>query len=641
MKRKFIKTCCGVALASIFAVSLASCKKTYTISFVTNDGSKIENVTFGEDTKLDSIGTPTKDGFVFGGWYTDPDLTKKFDLSKDLPQNDFTLYAKWNVQLEFVSNGGSKVETVVGDPLKPFVMPQDPVREGFVFKGWYKDEALTQEQTIVMPAKNSKCYAKWLVAEQSSALTLGEFKVNDASHYVVDGNKFTATKDKGDYSFFASSIDFNVKSYGGVKLEITGTKGINILVKLEGGGADFIEKQFTMTGSRQTIILPVNENNLTATGGERLLVFLNPGVVGCSETPEYVEIHKAQIVKTIDENLANKESALFFVTNGAGNIDPMFGKIDSALTMPKNPEKPFSKFVGWYTDKELTNKFESTVFPKETTILYAKWESEIKNVDMLNDTFVENDKDTYNFTKNENGSLTINKTVDKAWAFAKSTLTGADIKGLGFLKIEVTGTKGHRALFKVNNQAGACEKWVDLTGEKQYVVIDFSSANINDTEAALLIFLHPEADMKSEITISELTFTNNFKETNLLDKVVANNAEEIKTNIVDNKLEVEKISGAEWAFIKNDEFKVSNVGDYKKLVITVKGNQGEKIKVKLGDFYQFEFDYELTDEEQTFVITLPEFPANLNGNNLLTIFINPATTNLTKTIVFSKISLLY
>lgn len=641
MKRKIIKACCGVALASVFAVSLASCKKTYTISFDTNDGSSIENVTFGEGNKLDSIATPTKDGYVFGGWYSDPDFTKKFDLSKDLPNNDFTLYAKWNVKLEFNSTGGSKVEAVIGDPLKPFVMPSEPVREGFVFKGWYKDEALTQPQTIVMPAKNATCYAKWLVAENSSALTLGEFKVNDPSHYVVEGNKFTATKEKGDYSFFASNIDFNVNSYGGVKLEVTGTKGVNILVKLEGGGADATEKQYKMTGDRQTIVMPVQTNNLTSTGGQRLLVFLNPGVVGCSETPEFVEIHKAQIVKTVDEDKANRESGLFFVTNGAGSINPIFGQIGTSITMPKNPEKPFATFIGWYTDKELTNKFEETVFPNQTQVLYAKWESEIKNVDMLQDTFVENDQDTYKFTKGEDGSLVIDKIVDRSWVFAKSTLKGSDIKGLGYLKIEVKGTKGHRVLFKVNNQGGTCEKWIDLTGEKQYVVLDFSTAVINDNEPALLMFLHPEADLKSQVTISELTFTNKFEQTSLLDKVVANNDTEIKVNKVENNLEVEKISAAEWTFIKNDEFKVSNVGDYKKLVINVKGNQGEKLKIKLGDFNQFEFDYDLTGEVQTIVIDLPEFPTNLNGNNLLTIFVNPGSTNLSKTIVFSQISLLY
>lgn len=44
--------------------------------------------------------------------------------------------------------------------------------------------------------------------------------------------------------------------------------------------------------------------------------------------------------------------------------------------MPEDPEFENQKFVGWYLDRNLKNPFDSTKAPEESTILYAKWESD-------------------------------------------------------------------------------------------------------------------------------------------------------------------------------------------------------------------------------------------------------------------------
>lgn len=41
------------------------------------------------------VAEPTAAGYTFGGWYTDKELTKAFDVENDTVSGDTTLYAKW------------------------------------------------------------------------------------------------------------------------------------------------------------------------------------------------------------------------------------------------------------------------------------------------------------------------------------------------------------------------------------------------------------------------------------------------------------------------------------------------------------------------------------------------------------------
>ena len=67
---------------------------TYTVSFDTNGGSAVEEVTADKNTVITEPTAPTKEGFLFAGWYEDKELTKEYDFSAKVTKN-ITLYAKW------------------------------------------------------------------------------------------------------------------------------------------------------------------------------------------------------------------------------------------------------------------------------------------------------------------------------------------------------------------------------------------------------------------------------------------------------------------------------------------------------------------------------------------------------------------
>lgn len=70
-------------------------------------------------------------------------------------------YKKYSVK--FYSNGGSKVKKARARKGGYFVMPDNPVRAGYVFAGWFEDKALTKRfiATRIVKRKRLKAYAKW------------------------------------------------------------------------------------------------------------------------------------------------------------------------------------------------------------------------------------------------------------------------------------------------------------------------------------------------------------------------------------------------------------------------------------------------------------------------------------------------
>ena len=64
----------------------------YTVKFDTNGGSSVSSATVTKNAKVAEPNTPEKDGYTFGGWYTDKEFA---DFESKVTKN-VTLYAKWD-----------------------------------------------------------------------------------------------------------------------------------------------------------------------------------------------------------------------------------------------------------------------------------------------------------------------------------------------------------------------------------------------------------------------------------------------------------------------------------------------------------------------------------------------------------------
>ncbi len=75
------------------------------VKFDTQGGSSIDNQTPASGSTVAKPADPTREGYTFGGWYTDAACTKAYDFSAAVTA-DMTLYAKW-VKNAADNNGGN------------------------------------------------------------------------------------------------------------------------------------------------------------------------------------------------------------------------------------------------------------------------------------------------------------------------------------------------------------------------------------------------------------------------------------------------------------------------------------------------------------------------------------------------------
>ncbi|WP_408891966.1 InlB B-repeat-containing protein [Paenibacillus taichungensis] len=150
--------------------------KQYAVTFNTNGGSTLSSEMVDYNTKATEPSAPTKQGYTFDNWYKEAALTNRWDFTNNLITENTTLYAKWVVKsssggglpqnslVYFESNGGDLLGNLsVAYNTKLAGLPI-PVKNGFTFGGWYKEDALINLWDIATDrvTKDTKLYAKWI-----------------------------------------------------------------------------------------------------------------------------------------------------------------------------------------------------------------------------------------------------------------------------------------------------------------------------------------------------------------------------------------------------------------------------------------------------------------------------------------------
>ena len=82
-------------VALVVAIVYLSATGGFNVSFDTRGGSEIEpqRLRYGESIAEPPV--PTREGYVFLGWYADEGLTRKVDVANMTATASVTLYASW------------------------------------------------------------------------------------------------------------------------------------------------------------------------------------------------------------------------------------------------------------------------------------------------------------------------------------------------------------------------------------------------------------------------------------------------------------------------------------------------------------------------------------------------------------------
>jgi len=185
----------------------------YTITFNSNDGSSVNPITADFGTEITAPVAPVKEGYSFVGWYSNSSLTGNIYEFTTVPAENITLYAKWSVNtyiISFNTNGGDTMASQSYDYNETIITPDDPVRNGYTFIGWYNNAELTGEMYSFggnMPAQNINLYASWGINNYSVNYYSGNTLLDSETYNFNEQLISPEDPEKEGYTFLAWYMD--------------------------------------------------------------------------------------------------------------------------------------------------------------------------------------------------------------------------------------------------------------------------------------------------------------------------------------------------------------------------------------------------------------------------------------------------
>ena len=377
------------------------------IIYNTNGGNKLESTKYcggcNPISQPKTLSTPTKPGYIFEGWYYDEALTEKVEGTSPngirssghydsngcyIPDGKVTLYAKWikiehhidcssilitggSLEIIYNTNGGNKLEsTKYCGGCNPENQPKTlstPTKSGYIFDGWYYDEALTKkvEGTSPSDVKSSGHY-------DSNGCYIPDNKVTLYAKW----SKKTITKTCNTKVNNKFTLTYKVSNSQNLTKEICiGCSDNPAIIDLERNGYVFAGWYYDSALTKK-----VETEN---TGDIKVSKKYDKS--NCHIGYKNVTLYP----KWIEKNVCKEEKNLTisFDTLGGSNIEDIKITSKEFTVFKINPEIPTKEnytFVGWYYDSGLTNKVDTNALTLNNNntncedvqiTLYAKYTS--------------------------------------------------------------------------------------------------------------------------------------------------------------------------------------------------------------------------------------------------------------------------
>lgn len=172
-KRTIIIVIGVVLIIACLIIYFIFANKKYTITFDSDGGSVVEKQIVKRGEKVNKPTDPTRDGYIFIEWDLGSSI---YDFSAKVTRN-LILKAVWKEQeggkvtyvVNFNTDGGNNVSNQIINKDGTITKPQDPVRDGYKFLGWYSNNVLFDFNTPI--TKNLELIAKWEKAKDNSTTT--------------------------------------------------------------------------------------------------------------------------------------------------------------------------------------------------------------------------------------------------------------------------------------------------------------------------------------------------------------------------------------------------------------------------------------------------------------------------------------
>ncbi len=418
----------GAANFMLYAKWTKAPSKVLNVTYAANGGQFADgnNVMLGQ---TDSNGiarqplAPTRDGYVFAGWYYHSNGTDQVDFNQPIVGGgkNVTLFAAWTpakqdktVDIFYVANGGTFFdgnETMQGvtDTDGIARLPLQPTREGYDFLGWSYDrdgnDPVDFTKAIVAGSGHATVYAQWKQNNEKTVLYFangGAFADgNEAMEGVTDSNgvaRQPLAPTREGYTFTGWTYD------------AAGTEPVDFTNPIKGGGQHVtLYAQWAELANNEKDVLYVANGGVFADGNEVLQgVTDGDGVARQPLAPtregytfagwtydrdgnDPVDFSKpvqgggdhvtfyAQWTKN-ETPAVQTHKVNFYVNGSITTVEVEDGK---TVAQPSDPSVDGFNFVGWSSSKESFKKFDFSTPITEDTTVYAFFTAKTPKSDPL------------------------------------------------------------------------------------------------------------------------------------------------------------------------------------------------------------------------------------------------------------------
>lgn len=198
--------------------------KRYNIRYYNTNGVQNPNPTIATIDDLVELNdlVSNKEGYEFGGWYTDASYNNQTSYIYNLT-SDLDLYAKWtpiqyNIYYDIYYYGNYNNYTINPQTytIESNFSLNDPMSDGYTFDGWY--DQYGNRISRISPGKTGDLYitAKWKVANYTITYcdTKGAYNPNPTSYNVESGGLYLDDLYKDGYTFIGWYDQYgNQKNY--------------------------------------------------------------------------------------------------------------------------------------------------------------------------------------------------------------------------------------------------------------------------------------------------------------------------------------------------------------------------------------------------------------------------------------------
>ena len=214
----------------------------FTVEFDSKGGTDVTTQLVIPKEKATNPAEPTKEGYIFKGWYIDEEYTTLYDFDSPVTENKI-LYAKWeendafhNIKYIFLgepndNNADNPDKYTEGDS-EPISI-EEPTKEGYTFSGWYDNEELEGNKIATLNVSDKTediiLYGKWIKNEPQNIDYVINHYLEDENGTVTKGNrKYELENTETKQAKIGSTVTENAQLFDGYEAE---SNTLNVIVK--------------------------------------------------------------------------------------------------------------------------------------------------------------------------------------------------------------------------------------------------------------------------------------------------------------------------------------------------------------------------------------------------------------------------